>query len=155
MQACFVPVESSVGHVALRMTGAAHQPELSNRTSAVTRSSRLSNMEASTDVKFEESLRSSRQDLSLYETLPWREARCLEDGTAQPERNTLSAFDFTAVRANCSMELAVAKLQLERKLAEIAEHSISSEGLLVTSMPHEVGSDERLRGLVSEGKEMF
>ena len=50
------------------------------------------------------------------------------------------------------MELAIAKLQLERKLAEIAEHSISSEWLLVASMPHEVGLDERLRGLVSESK---
>ena len=50
------------------------------------------------------------------------------------------------------MELAIAKLQLEGKLAEVAKHSISSEWLLVASMPHEVGLDERLRGLVSKSK---
>ena len=46
------------------------------------------------------------------------------------------------------MELAIAKLQLEGKLAEVAEHSEFSERLPVASMPQEMGLDQRLRGLV-------
>ena len=53
------------------------------------------------------------------------------------------------------MELAIAKLQLERKLAEVAEHSIPSKRLPVASMPQEVGLDERLRGLIRISKVLF
>ena len=96
MQACLVLIESPVCHVAPRMTRAAHQPELSMCTSVVA-SSRMNNMHLMTGVLFEEPLRSNRQDLRLNETLPWRKARCLEDGTAQPERYSLCAFDSTAI----------------------------------------------------------
>ena len=50
------------------------------------------------------------------------------------------------------MELAIAKLQLERKLAEVAEHSIMSKRLPVASMSQEVRLDERLCGLIRESK---
>ena len=50
------------------------------------------------------------------------------------------------------MELAIAKLQLERKLAEIAEHSEFCQRLPVASMPQKVGLDERLSGLVGKRK---
>ena len=53
------------------------------------------------------------------------------------------------------MELAIAKLQLERKLAEVAEHSIPRERLPVASMPQEVRLDERLRGLIRISKVLF
>ena len=50
-----------------------------------------------TGVNLEEPLGCSLQDLRLHETLPWREARCLEGGTAQPERYSLYASDSTAI----------------------------------------------------------
>ena len=53
------------------------------------------------------------------------------------------------------MELAIAKLQLKRKLAEVAEHSIPRERLPVASMPQEVRLDERLRGLIRISKVLF
>ena len=108
-----------------------------------------------TGVNLEEPLGCSLQDLRLHETLPWREARCLEGGTAQPERYSLYASDSTAIRADSSVELAIAKLQLEWKLAEIAEHSIISKRLPVASMPQQMGLDERLCGLVRVSKELF
>ena len=48
------------------------------------------------------------------------------------------------------MELAIAKLQLKRKLAEAAEHSITSKWLPVASMSQEVRLHQSLGGLVSE-----
>ena len=86
----------------------------------------------------------------LYKALPRSEARCLEDGTAQPERYSLCAFDAAAIRADGRMELAIAKLQLKRKLAEAAEHSITSKWLPVASMSQEVRLHQSLGGLVSE-----
>ena len=50
------------------------------------------------------------------------------------------------------MELAIAKLQLEGKLAEVAKHSVISKRLPVASMPQEMGLDERLGGLVRISK---
>ena len=50
------------------------------------------------------------------------------------------------------MELAIAKLQLEGKLAEVAKHSEFCKRLPVASMPQEMRLDERLGGLVRIGK---
>ena len=97
VHASVVLIESSVCHIALAIARSALQPELSMCTSGVTSSSRLTIMLSTTGVCHEEPLRSIRQDLMLNETLPWRKARCLEDGTAQPERYSLCAFDSAAI----------------------------------------------------------
>ena len=96
-----------------------------------------------------------RQDGGLHEALPRRKARCPELRTAQPERNSLGALDSATIRAKGCMELAIAKLQLEWQLAEVAQHAISCQWLSVASMPQEVRLQESLGGLVGEGKELL
>ena len=53
------------------------------------------------------------------------------------------------------MELAIAKLQLEWQLAEIAQHAISCQWLSVASMPQEMRLQESLGGLVGKCKELL
>ena len=53
------------------------------------------------------------------------------------------------------MELAVAELQLKRKLAETAEHSIACKRLPVASMPQEVRFHQGLGRIVCKSKVLF
>ena len=126
VHACPALVESSACQVALGLTRAALQPELSRRTSGVGSRSMMIGMHLTKHVKLYEPLSSCGQNRRLHKALPRSKARCFEGSTAQPERYSLSALDSAAIRADGSMELAIAKLQLERKLAEVAEHSILS-----------------------------
>ena len=53
------------------------------------------------------------------------------------------------------MELAIAKLQLEWQLAEVAQQTIFCEWLSVASMPQEVRLQKGLGGLVCKSKELL
>ena len=79
-------------------------------------------------------LGSLRQDGSLHKMLPWREARRLELGASESEWYALSTVNFASISTKGSMKEAIAQLQLEGQLAEVAEHAVARQGLSVASM---------------------
>ena len=95
----------------------------------------------------------SRQNVRPGQVLPGREFWGLQTRTAEPEWRASRAWHSATIRAECITQQRIASAKLKWQLTQVGSDAIAGKRQSVASVPHQVGSYERLRHIVGKSEE--